>query len=89
MRPLVRPRARADRRAAQLGILSLREECPKGRGQFSLRRERRPQSAGRERQQGCLRDSKREGDDTAYEFTHARACWNSAAISVSEGFCRD
>src|ERR1022692_3753722 len=45
---------------------------PEGRGKFSLRRERRPQSAGRERQQGRLRVSEKRGADTAYVFTHAR-----------------
>jgi hypothetical protein len=72
MRPLVRPRARADRRAGQLGILAMREECQEGRGKFSLRWERRPHRAGRERQQGRLPAIERKGAWNRYGFTHAR-----------------
>jgi hypothetical protein len=60
MRPLVRLACGGNSEAEQLGILSIRAECPKGRGQFSLRRERRPHRAGRERQQGRLTVLKRE-----------------------------
>src|SRR5262249_37850852 len=55
------------------GNLSMREECPKGRGKFSLRRERRPQSAGRERQQGCLSVLVRGGGLIPVLRVHPRA----------------
>jgi hypothetical protein len=54
MRPLVRFACGGSSEAEQLGILSMREECLKGRGQFSLRRKCRPHSAGKERRLGHL-----------------------------------
>jgi hypothetical protein len=44
---------------------------------------------GEKGSRGVFGFRKGERADTAYAFTHARACWNSAAISASEGFCRD
>jgi hypothetical protein len=73
MRPLVRLACGGNSEAEQLGILSMRGECPKGRGQFSLRWERRPHRAGRERQQGCLPALKGNARKD-YSFTHAREC---------------